>query len=531
MRNFSAWVHKYTAIAVAISMAQLVSCSDESVRLAPPPEAAVSLPVISVAYPLGAIELFTKPKEPSREFMEKNKKSLSESGLKGTKQIQVNFDQIAQLLKTGGTLVVAIPDRSVVTFSVPAPKGDIVSDGHDFVVVRHEDQSSYLFVSVHKTDRLITASIQVDGTEFSLRPDDSSAPSVINYYLHEKDPLNEPPRHPKGWTGKRDSQTGGRQNKSFESNLNLNIAQASEKAVTQITIKLLVVATSDSLLEGSVGDVSRFVRDSVSILNNALTQSDPTGNRHKVQFSLVTSVAPIAFNEANRNAAELLDAFDFQKTSNDPIDLARLRAQFKPDIIGVIVKGAGGLGSPGEPFGGAARINATSAGQAVFLLKSSLADDTALAHEIAHLVGADHDDLNAELGGTSGGFRSLVNAPYLGYVMADDFRFSAISRKHSIMAYARPACNAQFCTAGKFFSNPRQVARTRQYGTQTLVRATVGYEFPFAFGTCSSGSNVTFVECPYRGPDGLCGGSFPGNRLYRGGGVVSNYLASVFQTR
>jgi hypothetical protein len=424
-------------------------------------------------------------------------------------KIEIDSKALVDLLQKGGILEVAIKGLDVRRFKVKPTS--LNERGELFASARIEEDANgdYSTLGVGtaflKTGAVFFAAIRILGEDFKLEVDGKGK----SYFLIHIDQSKRPPQH--GSDPNYVQPIGGPQipvpprQEPLENTPvipGLGSGPAKKSTTSQVNIRVGVVVAKTAALElGNVGSISPKLDEAFTWLSEALSVSAAN-----VTLSLVGNVEPVGIEDYGKPLLDLLYELNgrtIQLALPIPIriDVASFRLKNNVDILIVVVGRYRGV--PNIAAGYAFRGG--NANESTIVITNEDLDGFKIAHEIGHVLGADHHPTQNQGGNT---------APFYGHITPQEPVFTGLRRKADIMVdttfFQCSGQGAILCDQEKRFSDPTLIARTGWVNSGYKSAAGCSWTLPITSSICPVNECKTYSACPYALEYGYCAGVGPG---------------------
>jgi Metallo-peptidase family M12B Reprolysin-like len=353
------------------------------------------------------------------------------------------------------------------------------------IYLEEDDDGLLAKLSISTTGQTLSTHFRVNGVEYDVER--SSSNKV--YFLAPQDPKKQPSFHGGGEPpASPDAIERGR----AKPDVKLEKKEIRTKAVSTIVLRVGVVQTN--LAATQTGNANNL-KDKLDIgfvkLASALGRSSIP-----VQFSLIGNQETVTYSEMGKPLKTVLE--EANGSAGPLVDIASFRQRNEVDILLLIVGSGIARNKPDEDgIGGYAYIRG-DASKSVIVLTADKLETLKIAHEIGHLLGADHHRLHRNAG-------IFDNGAGYGHVtpFKDDYPQAGFLRA-TIMVETDVVCMPKLgypCIQETVFSDSTVTARVSlvNYNPLGAMAALCSLQNPFsALGDpCPTGSCKSPNNCPY----------------------------------
>jgi hypothetical protein len=495
----------------------LLSCGEQPLKLSGPAGDNVIVKDASKATESASLELvtdvkpvlaFTYSKEKTTAEEKKYLSKFDKDARDDSPHLKIDLDPkaIFTLLRKGGVLRVALKGERVLDFKFEAAELSGLGGVGASSRIAENGKGDYSDVSIGATETGVSMGIRTLEREYEV----IASPYGKGYFLIHTDPTKRVSHH-----GVEPNEARGIMGgppipippKQVVPNDDLpkvpGSAPATEespkkKAVTSganIRIGFMLAPQAASELTNVNSLIPNLFRG-LDWLNTAMTVSS-TG----VTFTVVAPPEPVGIIDYGKPLEELLRELNSPNTIR--ADVAAFRLKNNVDVLIVIVGANRGIS---EGYGGFALIGGNALQSTIVVTNEALTTEK-IAHEVGHLLGADHHTAQR-----TGAFNV---SPYYGHINPQESAFLNAPRKADIMMdITKPMWNctgagANPCKQEKVFSDPVLVARTTLIDSGIKEAAGCAWQLPIGASLCPVGQCRTYAACPYSLEYGYCAGTGP----------------------
>jgi hypothetical protein len=446
------------------------------------------------------VSLFSYRKEKVTADEAKSLKHFDNKKIDGVdyQKIDVNAKEIFNFLKKGGVLKVELRDLEPREF-IFHPK-EVRESGYIGGYSKLQEEGGSSDVAIGTDGIVVLVTIRIRAEEFDI----SSTKTGDGHFLVQIDPSKRRPHHGteyKRLYGDPPIQAPKPPETNDKKPLIELIPPAnqtpSKKTVTSSpNMRIGVMLTQSASTEMASKNVSTEINFGLDWLRDAMTASSIN-----VTFTLAGTPEAVGVVDTGKSMEAILT--ELNAPSPVRADVASFRLKNDVDVLIVVV---GDKGPSGDAIGYA--LMGGNALQSTIVVDTSDLRGYVIAHEIGHLMGADHHILDRVI--------NTNVTPFYGHITPQDPEFLQAERNADIMAvihFPLWKCSGpgaiSSCKNDRIFSDPtKEARRSPMIFNGTVSAAGCALQSPVGASPCAPGSCLTYNACPYSLAFGWCASTF-----------------------